>query len=128
MSPTRFLEESTPSIMRTRRDCPTGIVTLPAGAGEVGTDATAAILAWGASGSGGVSPPTLTENQATGAPLKLSPEDTHPCCCGLATSILIASPILNTFWARSNGGNPSTTISVSVQEVTKTAAQTPELD
>src|SRR6516162_8483215 len=108
--------------MRMRRDSPAGIVT---SLRVVGTIAPAAFWACDATGGGGGSPPTLTENQATGAPLKLSPDDTHPRCCGLATSILITSPILNTFRPGSNGGKPSTTISVSAQDVTKIASQSP---
>src|SRR5215472_10828866 len=103
-----------------RRDCPAGIVT---SLRLIGTGASAANWACGAIGGGGTSPPTLTENQATGAPLKLSPDVTHPRCSGLATSILITSPISNAFRPGSNGGKPSTTISVSVQDVTKTAPQ-----
>src|SRR6516165_1789189 len=105
--------------MRMRRDSPAGIVT---SLRVVGTVAPGAIFA---TVGGGGSRPTLTENQATGAPSKLSPDDTHPRCCGLATSILITSPILNTFRPGSNGGKPSTTISVSAQDVTKIASQSP---
>src|SRR5215471_15039907 len=108
-----------------RRDSPAGTVT---SLRVVGTVAAPAISASGVIGRWGDSPPTLTENQATGAPLKLSPDDTHPRCSGLATSISITSPGLNTFRSGSIGGKPSTTISVSVQDVTKTGAQDPESD